>query len=112
MAAMEVASTPNSTIQSAGREMPNAEVTSASAASPITMISKAPQPISCTTLMTVGSAAPRRPRLGRSMAMEARPESAPITPASASSTTPITEPTTMAPSATPRLRPGVSSAPA
>ena len=91
---------------------PNAEVASASAASPMTMISNAPQPTSCTTFSRVGTEAPRSPRLGRSMAMEARPVSAPTTPTAASSPAPSSDPTRMAANASPRFSAGTSSAPA
>ena len=79
-----------------GIERPKDCLASASAESRITMTSNEPQPTSCTAFSTAGTDAPRTPSVGRSDDMAASPVSVPITPASASSTTPITLPITIA----------------
>jgi hypothetical protein len=107
-----VASRPKTSVQTSGDEKPKDCLASASAESRITMISKAPQPTSCTALITAGTEAPRTPSVGRSDDIAARPVSVPITPASASSTTPTALPTAMATNASGSESPGTSSAPA
>ncbi|MPN02629.1 hypothetical protein SDC9_149845 [bioreactor metagenome] len=58
------------------------------AASRMTMISNAPQPISCSRFNNAGRLAPLAPRLSLSAAMADSPVSLPITPTAASSSTP------------------------
>ncbi len=112
MIARPVARAPNARVQSRGLEIPKVCLARASAESRMAMISNAPQPVSCTAFSTAGMAAPRVPRAGLSEPMAERPVSAPTTPAAASSSTPSTEPVTIAASAAPRLRPGTRKAPA
>jgi hypothetical protein len=110
--ASRVARRPKTIVQMSGIDRPKACLASASAESRITITSNEPQPTSCTALSTAGTDAPRTPSVGRNDDMAASPVSVPITPASASSTTPITLPMPMAASACGSDSPGTSSAPA
>ena len=115
LTASTVASAPKHSVHSTGLfqtlASPKARAPNRLAASRITMISKAPQPISCSTLSSAGKRAPCAPRLSLSVPMADKPVSLPITPAAPSNSTPTPVPRTMARMAPDRPRPGASMAP-
>ncbi|MNQ85718.1 hypothetical protein D3C85_1008910 [compost metagenome] len=115
LTASSVARAPKNRVQSKGLDhrLPSlkARAPSRLAASRITMISKEPQPISCSRFNTAGSAAPCLPRLSLSAAMDDKPVSLPITPTEANSSTPTAVPRKIASNDPDKPRPGASSAP-
>ncbi|MNN33249.1 hypothetical protein D3C81_1470010 [compost metagenome] len=115
LTASRVASPPKHKVQSIGLfqalSSPNARAPNRLAASRMTMISKAPQPTSCSRLRTAGKRAPWLPRLSFKVPMADRPVSLPMTPAAPSNSTPTPVPRAMASIAPARPRPGASMAP-
>ena len=113
--ASNVASAPKNSVHSSGLlqpvPAPNARSAKTPAASRITMISNAPQPISCNTLSKAGNSAPLLPRLSFKAAMLERPVSLPITATAPSNSTPTAVPQAITSNAPLMPNPGASKAP-